>query len=114
MHTALQESSRIAALYVLDPAQPGSTTTISQLFQQSYYLGLGWGLAEAFWGIVRAWFSGMRLYGDLLQGTADSSVERGNESDSDGSSASSLHNERDNLLCKIANLKRLRGRRGRY
>ncbi|KAJ9103267.1 hypothetical protein QFC21_002690 [Naganishia friedmannii] len=40
--------------------------TTTQLFQQSYHLGLGWGLAEALWGTVKGWFAGMRLYVDVL------------------------------------------------
>ncbi|KAJ9122917.1 hypothetical protein QFC24_003955 [Naganishia onofrii] len=40
--------------------------TTTQLFQQSYHLGLGWGLAEAVWGTVKGWFAGMRLYVDVL------------------------------------------------
>lgn len=137
MLTSFHEALRIFTLYLINPQSYShdplySTTT--QIFQQSYYLGLGWGLAEAFWGIAKGWFAGMRLYVDVLPwkrpilGAARTSVhssdiERLSESatvntveaeqgltvmgDDDDASA-----EEEDLATKIAILERLRGRRG--
>ena len=35
-------------------------------FHSSYYLGLGWGLAEAIWGIIQGWEQ-LCLYEDVLK-----------------------------------------------
>jgi hypothetical protein len=35
-------------------------------FHSSYYLGLGWGLAEAIWGIIQGWEQ-LSLYEDVLK-----------------------------------------------
>ena len=135
--TSFHEALRIFTLYLINPQSYShdplySTTT--QIFQQSYYLGLGWGLAEAFWGIAKGWFAGMRLYVDVLPwkrpilGAARTSVHssdigRLSESatvntveaeqgltvmgDDDDASA-----EEEDLATKIAILERLCGRRG--
>lgn len=68
-HTSFHEGLRVFTLYLINPvplSQNQLYSTTTQLFQQSYHLGLGWGLAEAFWGIAKGWFAGMRLYVDVL------------------------------------------------
>jgi hypothetical protein len=120
-------------LYLLD-TQSQATVSTTQLFQQSYYLAIGWGLAEAFWGITRGWFGGVRLWSDLFEKRDARRVERAQidpsasiardyaatshvESEAlvgdDQSSNLSLDDEEGNLLAKIDALQRLRGRRGR-
>ena len=125
----------MVSLYLCEPHSSAMVTT-TQLFQQSYYLGIGWGVAEAFWGITRGWFSGVRLWSDLLDQpsvTASGDPERNMSTSTardyatatsqqldsdvlapdDQSSVSSLEDEEDNLLAKIEALQRLRGRKGK-
>lgn len=69
LHTSFHEALRVFTLYLINPlfySQDQLYSTTTQLFQQSYHLGLGWGIAEAFWGIAKGWFAGMRLYVDVL------------------------------------------------
>jgi hypothetical protein len=135
LHTAMQEILRVVALYLCEPHSSTMATT-TQLFQQSYYLGIGWGAAEASWGITRGWFSGVQLWSDLLDqpATEPAADPERNMSTStahdyatatsqpmesevviadDRSSVSSLEDEEDNLLAKIEALQRLRGRKGK-
>ncbi|KAG7579942.1 hypothetical protein FFLO_00150 [Filobasidium floriforme] len=133
LHTAMQELLRVIALYLCEPHSSTMVTT-TRLFQQSYYLGIGWGAAEAFWGITRGWFSGVRLWSDLLDKVSvepvadpernmststaqDYATATSQQMESevvvadDQSSVSSLEDEEDNLLAKIEALQRLRGRK---
>jgi hypothetical protein len=130
----MQELLRVVALYLCEPHLSTMVTT-TRLFQQSYYLGIGWGAAEAFWGITRGWFSGVRLWSDLLDEVSvepvadpernmststaqDYATATSQQMESevvvadDQSSVSSLEDEEDNLLAKIEALQRLRGRKG--
>jgi hypothetical protein len=43
-------------------------------FHSSYYLGLGWGLAEVTWGIVQGWEQ-MSLYEDVMTPELDAGME---------------------------------------
>ncbi|GHJ88935.1 hypothetical protein NliqN6_5337 [Naganishia liquefaciens] len=133
--TSFHEALRIFTLYLINPraySHDPLYSTTTQIFQQSYHLGLGWGLAEAFWGIAKGWFAGMRLYVDVLpwkrqnlaatrnivqssdeylpSGVSDEAVEERRdgmemEVDDDDSSAE------EDLATKIAILERLQGRR---
>jgi hypothetical protein len=136
LHTAFQELLRILSLYLLVDPRRSDTVTTTELFQQSYYLAIGWGLAESFWGISRGWFEGVRLWSDLLDvshqehvdeaqrnlststardyATATSHLDSDVIAEDEVSSASSLEDEEENLLDKIEALQRLRGRKGKW
>ncbi len=70
LHTILHELIRLLSLLLLLPIP---STTLSplpssnDLFQHVYHLALGWGIAEASWGIASAWGQGMRLYWDVMR-----------------------------------------------
>jgi hypothetical protein len=68
-HTTIHELVRLLSLLLLSiPSTTLSTQPSSNdLFQHVYYLALGWGLAEASWGIASAWGKGMRLYWDVMR-----------------------------------------------
>jgi hypothetical protein len=135
LHTAIQELLRIVSLYLIVDLRRNDTVTTTELFQQSYYLAIGWGLAEASWGIARGWFEGVRLWSNLLNTSDQENIDEGQrnlstsisrdyatatshlESDvvaeEDDVSASSLEDEEENLLDKIEALQRTRGRKGK-
>jgi hypothetical protein len=54
---------------VIPPTAPSLSEfpSANDLFQQVYYLALGWGIAEASWGIAAGWGEGMRLYWDVMR-----------------------------------------------
>jgi hypothetical protein len=102
-------------------------------FHSSYYLGLGWGLAEVTWGIVQGWEQ-MSLYEDVMtpeldDGSEESKTEglglvhgdaQGTEEEGDRSHdtiysmdevARQLEEEAE-LERKVEALERMRGRRG--
>lgn len=96
-------------------------------FHSSYYLGLGWGLAEVTWGIVQGWEQ-MSLYEDVMTPELDSGMGEskiqglGLVDDSDGESGYTIQgmNEVDRQLeeeaeleRKVEALERMRGRRGK-
>lgn len=55
----LHELTRLATLPMIAPSPTSG-------FHSSYYLGLGWGVAEATWGIVQGWEQ-LSLYEDVLR-----------------------------------------------
>ncbi|KAL7418412.1 hypothetical protein Q5752_006870 [Cryptotrichosporon argae] len=75
VHTTLHEVLRLAALTVT-LASPTSG------FHSSYYLALGFGAAEAAWGIVQGWEQ-LALYEDVLSGRVEDNEYAG-ESGWDG------------------------------
>lgn len=96
-------------------------------FHSSYYLGLGWGLAEVTWGIVQGWEQ-MSLYEDVMTPELDSGIEEskvkglGLVDDSDGESGYTIQGisevdrqleEEAELERKVEALERMRGRRGK-
>lgn len=98
LHTSFHEALRIFTLYLINPqsySQDPLYSTTTQIFQQSYHLGLGWGLAEAFWGIAKGWFAGMRLYVDVLPWSRAGPASAQDSNKSTGVSANSLEEGRE-------------------
>ena len=58
LHSGLHELVRLATLPMIAPSPTSG-------FHSSYYLGLGWGIAEAIWGIIQGWEQ-LSLYEDVL------------------------------------------------
>lgn len=153
-HTALHNILRLLTLYLIAPSTLIPTvnvsadatqkyaihTTTTELFQSSFYLGLGWGIAEATWGIVKGWFAGTRLWSDVLpstqtsasRSTASEAIAReegireadfareeagytvGEDAREGGDSSNeSLEEEEEDLEVKIQALERMKGRRGK-
>ena len=94
------------------------TRSLSSGFHSSYYLGLGWGIAEATWGIVQG-YEQLALYEDTLK----SGEEQGEVQLSDDDSDAELEGVHDafqingdavtDLERKVEFLERARARRGR-
>jgi hypothetical protein len=100
-------------------------------FHSSYYLGLGWGLAEVTWGIVQGWEQ-MSLYEDvmtqeldegldeskfeglgLLSGEdGDAEAERSHDTIYSMDEVARQEEEEAELERKVEALERMRGRRG--
>lgn len=59
LHSGLHELVRLATLPMIAPSPTSG-------FHSSYYLGLGWGIAEAVWGIIQGWEQ-LSLYEDVLK-----------------------------------------------
>ncbi|KAL1409091.1 hypothetical protein Q8F55_005915 [Vanrija albida] len=59
VHAILHEGIRLVSIPLTIPSPTSG-------FHSSYYLGLGWGVAEAAWGIVQGWEQ-LELYRDLLE-----------------------------------------------
>lgn len=70
-------------------------------FHSSYYLGLGWGIAEAAWGIVQGWEQ-LTLYEDVLVPPLEEVRDEVDEMDE------------AELERKVEALERMRARRGEY
>ncbi|RSH91848.1 hypothetical protein EHS25_009218 [Saitozyma podzolica] len=73
LHTLLHELVRLSTLPLIVPSPTSG-------FHSSYYLGLGWGVAEAAWGIVQGWDQ-LALYEDIMR---PSDVEESRETSSKG------------------------------
>lgn len=73
VHTLLHELVRLSTLPLIVPSPTSG-------FHSSYYLGLGWGVAEAAWGIVQGWDQ-LALYEDVMR---PSDVEESRETSSKG------------------------------
>lgn len=58
LHSTLHEAFRLLTLPLIVPS-PASG------FHSSYYLGLGWGVAEVTWGIVQGWEQ-LSLYQEIM------------------------------------------------
>lgn len=110
-------------------------------FHSSYYLGLGFGLAEVTWGIVQGWEQ-MSLYEDVMTPELDQGLEESGKPEGlglingadherreqedtsdyeDGESSGTIHamddlmrqvEEEAELERKVEALERMRGRRG--
>ncbi|KAK1922103.1 hypothetical protein DB88DRAFT_497151 [Papiliotrema laurentii] len=59
LHSIIHELIRLSSL-------PLSTPSPTSGFHSSYYLGLGWGIAEAAWGIVQG-YEQLSLYQDIMK-----------------------------------------------
>jgi hypothetical protein len=120
LHSTTHELLRMATLPIIIPSPTSG-------FHSSYYLGLGWGLAEVTWGIVQGWEQ-MSLYEDVMTPELESGMEEskvqglGLVEDSDGESGYTIQgmNEVDRQLeeeaeleRKVEALERMRGRRGK-
>lgn len=120
LHSTTHELLRMATLPIIIPSPTSG-------FHSSYYLGLGWGLAEVTWGIVQGWEQ-MSLYEDVMTPELDFGMEEskvqglGLVEDSDGESGYTIQgmNEVDRQLeeeaeleRKVEALERMRGRRGK-
>ncbi len=51
----------------LGPETPTAALPATSLLQIVFHLALGWGAAEASWGIASAWARGLRLYCDVMR-----------------------------------------------
>jgi len=112
----LHEITRLSSLALIVPS-PASG------FHSSYYLGLGWGFAEAVWGIVQGWEQ-MSLYEDVMKeedGTlmlkTDLEVDHDNgriQGDNAEELDEALYQNIDEseLERRVEILERMRGRRG--
>jgi len=71
LHTTVHELIRLLSitLLVIPPtaASLSAVPSANDLFQHVYYLALGWGMAEASWGIAAGWGEGIRLYWDVMR-----------------------------------------------
>lgn len=89
-------------------------------FHSSYYLGLGWGVAEVTWGIVQGWDQ-LALYEDVMRPESESiqglGLEVGQaeplESHISGRTEDMEDMEEAELERKVEILERLRARRGK-
>lgn len=63
LHTLLHELVRLSTLPLIVPSPTSG-------FHSSYYLGLGWGVAETAWGIVQGWDQ-LALYEDVMRPSDD-------------------------------------------
>jgi hypothetical protein len=109
---------------------PIITPSPSSGFHSSYYLGLGFGLAEVTWGIVQGWEQ-MSLYEDVMTpelgfGLEDGKTEglglfNGDAVDEDNESSGTVQpvddvtrqmEEEAELERRVEALERMRGRRG--
>lgn len=101
--------------------------SVSSGFHSSYYLGLGWGVAEVAWGLVQGWEQ-LKLYEDVLDQpkglveepeTIDNdptpTAEQSGMDEDDISSISSadIQEDEEELERKVEILERMRGRRGK-
>ncbi|ORY33440.1 hypothetical protein BCR39DRAFT_592790 [Naematelia encephala] len=59
IHTTLHELIRMSTLPLVSPSPTSG-------FHSSYYLGLGWGVAEVTWGIVQG-YEQLALYSDVMR-----------------------------------------------
>lgn len=59
-HAILHEAVRLVSVPLVKPSPTSG-------FHSSFWLGLGWGLAETAWGIVQGWEQ-LSLYEDVLKG----------------------------------------------
>lgn len=124
LHSTLHELIRMSTLPIITPSP-------SSGFHSSYYLGLGFGLAEVTWGIVQGWEQ-MSLYEDVMTPELDAGLEEGKteglglingdltDGDENESSATiqaiddvtrQLEEEAE-LERRVEALERMRGRRG--
>jgi hypothetical protein len=101
--------------------------SVSSGFHSSYYLGLGWGVAEVAWGLVQGWEQ-LKLYEDVLQeprvhdedalefegdGLTPIAEQSGMDQGDDSSLLSDrIEQDEAELERKVEILERLRGRRG--
>lgn len=133
LHSTLHEALRLLTLPLIVPSPTSG-------FHSSYYLGLGWGVAEVTWGIVQGWEQ-LALYQEVMpssnriylpdeedhddedeQGRAKregmlSAVEERDEEESDRDIEEEEHEEVDELddselEKKVEILERMRARRG--
>lgn len=58
LHCTLHEALRLVTLPLIVPSPTSG-------FHSSYYLGLGWGVAEVAWGIVQGWEQ-LSLYQEIM------------------------------------------------
>lgn len=115
----LHELVRLATLPLSSPSPTSG-------FHSSYYLGLGWGIAEAIWGIVQG-YDQLALYQDVMRPEEDDKeeivkVENGQNGLDRSSDAGSLDEEQyldevaradeAELERKVEALERMRERRG--
>jgi len=123
LHSTTHELLRMSTLPIIIPSPTSG-------FHSSYYLGLGWGLAEVTWGIVQGWEQ-MSLYEDVMTPELDAGMDEskvqglglvGHDHESDaGESGYTIQGineeqrqleEEAELERKVEALERMRGRRG--
>lgn len=85
LHACLHEAIRLVSVPL---AKPSPTSG----FHSSYYLGLGWGLAETAWGIVQAWEQ-IALYEDVLKPAGQDDLVSWTESAGDSGLLSTVPEE---------------------
>lgn len=120
LHTIIHELIRLSTL-------PLSVPSPTSGFHSSYYLGLGWGIAEAIWGIIQG-YDQLALYEDVMRPeNDDEEALSGNKSGEDehytDSDATSMDGEpytdeieradEAELERKVEVLERMRERRGK-
>ena len=119
LHATIHELIRLSTLpLIISPTTSG--------FHSSYYLGLGWGAAEAAWGIVQGWDQ-LALYEDVMKPEAGdeerSSGKVETEDEIDGGEGLldlvTIQEARDvddevDLERKVEILERMRARRGEW
>lgn len=107
LHTAIHELIRLATLPMIRPSPTSG-------FHSSYYLGLGWGLAEAIWGIVQGWEQ-LVLYEDVMRSEADVEVVKGlglEDAETGSEDVDVEELEEAELERRVEILERMRARRG--
>lgn len=133
LHSTLHEALRLLTLPLIVPSPTSG-------FHSSYYLGLGWGVAEVTWGIVQGWEQ-LALYQEVMPSSNRiylpdeedhddedeqerakregmlSAVEERDEEESDRDIEEEEHEEVDELddselEKKVEILERMRARRG--
>jgi hypothetical protein len=119
LHSIIHELIRLSSL-------PLSTPSPTSGFHSSYYLGLGWGIAEAAWGIVQG-YEQLSLYQDIMkpdEGDEEAYRKAENEVvEDDLSDTSSMDEEQledaqradeAELERRVEVLERMRARRGEW
>jgi hypothetical protein len=105
LHSVLHELLRLSSIPLIVPS-------LTSGFHSSYYLGLGWGIAETAWGIVQGWEQ-MSLYRDVMKrddeamGSSMITI-KAEQGDEEGQGME----EEEELERKVEVLEKLRSRRG--
>lgn len=112
LHTIIHELLRLSTLPLITPSPISG-------FHSSFYLGLGWGIAETTWGIIQGWEQ-LALYEDLmlLEEGVSITVDDGSREDVVGGGGLLMspdimeREDEADLERKVEILERMRERRG--